>query len=117
MAESNFLFVWRHAARPRIYRSLSDAKALGADVRMVYSPLDAFGSRRPIRTREVVFFAVGFETTRPANAMAVWQAEREKIPNFSILVSHVLVPPAMEAISRSPACRVQGFLAPGHVCM
>src|SRR5208337_170100 len=68
-------------------------------------------------TREVVFFAVGFETTAPANAMAVWEAKREKVVNFSMLVSHVLVPPAMEAILSSPDCRVQAFLAAGHVCM
>ena len=96
--------------------SLLDAKALGADVRIVYSPLDGLELARTNPHREVVFFAVGFETTAPANAMAVWQAHQEKIANFSMLVSHVLVPPAMEAILSSPACRVQGFLAAGHVC-
>ncbi len=101
---------------PGSRRSLSDAKAEGADVRMVYSPLDAvkIASANPLR--QVVFFAVGFETTAPANAMAVWQAARLGLDNFSILVAHVLVPPAMEAILSSPNCRIQGFLAPGHVC-
>lgn len=102
---------------PGSSQSLLDAKSLGADVRIVYSPLDAVQLARANPKREVVFFAVGFETTAPANAMAVWQAEREKIPNFSMLVSHVLVPPAMEAILSSPDCRVHGFLAAGHVCM
>lgn len=102
---------------PGSTQSLFDAKALGADVRIVYSPLDALKLARSNPKREVVFFAVGFETTAPANAMAVWQAEREKIPNFSMIVSHVLVPPAMEAILGSSDCRVQAFLAAGHVCM
>jgi hydrogenase expression/formation protein HypD len=96
--------------------SLFDAKAGGADVRIVYSPLDALHLARANPGREVVFFAVGFETTAPANAMAVWQAAQAGIANFSILVAHVLVPPAMTAILASPHCRVQGFLAPGHVC-
>jgi len=102
---------------PGSTQSLFDAKASGADVRIVYSPLDALHLARSHPKREVVFFAVGFETTAPANAMAVWEAERENIPNFSMLVSHVLVPPAMEAILSSPDCRVQAFLAAGHVCM
>jgi len=102
---------------PGSTQSLFDAKAVGADVRIVYSPLDALQLARSNPQREVVFFAVGFETTAPANAMAVWKAERESIPNFSMLVSHVLVPPAMEAILSSPDCRVQAFLAAGHVCM
>jgi hydrogenase expression/formation protein HypD len=96
--------------------SLFDAKASGADVRIVYSPLDALKLARANPRREVVFFAVGFETTAPANAMAVWQAKREALANFSILVAHVLVPPAMEAILQSPNRRVQAFLAAGHVC-
>ncbi len=96
--------------------SLFDAKARGADVRIVYSPLDAVQLARATPEREVVFFAVGFETTAPANAMAVWQAERMGVKNFSILCAHVLVPPAMEAVIESPGCRVQAFLAPGHVC-
>jgi hydrogenase expression/formation protein HypD len=102
---------------PGSTQSLFDVKALGADVRILYSPLDALQLARSNPKREVVFFAVGFETTAPANAMAVWEAEREKIPNFSMLVSHVLVPPAMEAILSSPDCRVEAFLAAGHVCM
>ncbi|HTT20008.1 MAG TPA: hydrogenase formation protein HypD [Candidatus Sulfotelmatobacter sp.] len=102
---------------PGSTQSLFDAKALGADVRIVYSPLDALKLARSNPKRELVFFAVGFETTAPANAMAIWQAERERIPNFSMIVSHVLVPPAMEAILSSPACCVQAFLAAGHVCM
>ena len=96
--------------------SLLDAKAKGADVRIVYSPLDAVALARANPTREVVFFAVGFETTAPANAMALWQADREDLGNFSVLVAHVLVPPAMEAILTSRECRVDGFLAAGHVC-
>ena len=102
---------------PGSTQSLLEAKASGADVRIVYSPLDALQLARTNPDREIVFFAVGFETTAPANAMAVWEAERRKVPNFSMLVSHVLVPPAMEAILSSPDCRVQAFLAAGHVCM
>jgi len=97
-------------------RDLLSVKAAGGDVRIVYSPLDALKLARKHPDREVVFFAVGFETTAPANAMAVYQASRAGVANFSILVSHVLVPPAMEAILSSPANRVQGFLAAGHVC-
>lgn len=95
---------------------LLSVKAGGGDVRMVYSPLDALelAARNP--EREVVFFAVGFETTAPANAMAVREAARRGLDNFSILCSHVLVPPAMEAILSAPGNRVQGFLAAGHVC-
>ncbi|MGE5345904.1 MAG: hydrogenase formation protein HypD, partial [Acidithiobacillales bacterium] len=88
----------------------------GGDVRMVYSPLDALEIARRNPGREVVFFAVGFETTAPANATAVWQAKKAGIGNFSLLVSHVLVPPAMEVILGAPTNRVQGFLAAGHVC-
>jgi hydrogenase expression/formation protein HypD len=95
---------------------LLSLKAGGADVRIVYSPLDAVKVARENPQREVVFFAVGFETTAPPNAMAVFQAKREGLQNFSLLVSHVLVPPAMEAILGSPTNRVQGFLAAGHVC-
>lgn len=102
---------------PGSSESLFDAKAHGADVRIVYSPRDALSLARDNPNREVVFFAVGFETTAPANAMAVWEADRQNIPNFSMLVSHVLVPPAMEAILTSPDCHVQAFLAAGHVCM
>jgi hydrogenase expression/formation protein HypD len=88
----------------------------GGDIRVVYSPMDALDIARRNPERQVVFFAVGFETTAPANAMAVYQAHREGLTNFSVLVSHVLVPPAIEAILSSPANRVQGFLAAGHVC-
>ncbi len=92
------------------------AKARGADVRIVYSPLDAVEVARREPERRVVFFAVGFETTAPANAMAVWQAAREGIENFSMLVAHVLVPPALEALLGADDCQIQGLLAPGHVC-
>jgi hydrogenase expression/formation protein HypD len=95
---------------------LFSVKAKGGDVRIVYSPLDALKLARDNPQRQVVFFAVGFETTAPANAMAVFQAHSEKITNFSILVSHVLVPPAMEALLSAPDNRTQGFLAAGHVC-
>jgi hydrogenase expression/formation protein HypD len=95
---------------------LFEARANGADVRIVYSPMDALKIARENPTRNVVFFGVGFETTAPANAMAVWQARQEGLANFSILVSHMLVPPAMRLILRSPANRVQGFIGPGHVC-
>ena len=95
---------------------LLSVKAQGGDVRMVYSPLDALRIAQQNPERQVVFFAVGFETTAPANAMAVWQAREQGIRNFSILSSHVLVPPAMETILSSPTNRVQGFLAAGHVC-
>jgi len=91
-------------------------KSRGGDVRMVYSPLEAVKMARENPDREVVFLAVGFETTAPGNAMAVKQAAAEGLTNFSEIVSHVLVPPAMEAILSSPSCRVQGFLAAGHVC-
>jgi hydrogenase expression/formation protein HypD len=92
------------------------AKSEGGDVRPVYSPLDALALARAHPDREVVFFAVGFETTAPANAMAVWRAHKLGIGNFSILCSHVLVPPAMEVILSDADCCVQGFLAAGHVC-
>ena len=95
---------------------LLSVKARGGDVRMVYSPLDAVKLAEQNPAREVVFFGVGFETTAPATAMAVYQAARKGLKNFSMLVSHVLVPPAMEALLSSPECRVQGFLAAGHVC-
>jgi hydrogenase expression/formation protein HypD len=97
-------------------KDLLAVKAEGGDVRIVYSPLDAVAIARQNPQRQVVFFAVGFETTAPANAMAVLQAQREGLGNFSLLVSHVLVPPAMQAILASPQNRVQGFLAAGHVC-
>ncbi len=96
--------------------SLLAAKARGADVRMVYSPLDALRIARDTRDRQVVFFAIGFETTAPATAMTVAQAARDGIENFSLLVCHVLVPPAIEALLSAPDNQVQGFLAAGHVC-
>ncbi len=103
----------------RVPGSASDlfqVRARGGDVRIVYSPLDALELARRHPDREVVFFAVGFETTAPANAMAVWHARQLGITNFSILVSHVTVPPAMTAILESTDNRVQAFLAAGHVC-
>jgi hydrogenase expression/formation protein HypD len=95
---------------------LLQLKSQGADVRVVYSPLDAVNLAAANPEKKVVFFAIGFETTAPPNAMAVWLAARRGLKNFSVLVSHVLVPPAMTAILRSPGNRVQGFLGPGHVC-
>lgn len=95
---------------------LFSVKAAGGDVRMVYSPLDAVKLAQKHPDRQVVFFAVGFETTAPANAMAVYHAKQLGLRNFSILCSHVLVPPAMEALLGSPDTLVQGFLAAGHVC-
>ena len=92
------------------------ARAAGADVRVVYSPLDAVALAEAHPDAQVVFFAVGFETTAPANATAVLLAARKRLGNFSILVAHVRVPPALEAILASPFCKVQGFLAAGHVC-
>ena len=101
---------------PGSHYDLFRVKSRGGDVRIVYSPLDAVNLARSHPDREVVFFAVGFETTAPANAMAVHQAARQGLENFSLLVSHVLVPPAMEAILSAPDCVVNGFLAAGHVC-
>jgi len=95
---------------------LLGVKAAGGDVRIVYSPLDAVKLARKFPEKEVIFFAIGFETTAPANALAVYQAHELQIENFSILASHVLVPPAMEAILSAEQCRVTGFLAAGHVC-
>jgi hydrogenase expression/formation protein HypD len=95
---------------------LLSAKARGGNVRVVYSPLDALRYAEQNPGLEVVFFAVGFETTAPATAMAVWQAARRNVTNFSLLVSHVLVPPAVQTILRAKDCRVRGFLAAGHVC-
>lgn len=95
---------------------LLQVRARGGNVRLVYSPLDAVDIARQNPDQQVVFFAVGFETTAPANAMAVWRAKQLGIENFSMLVSHVTVPPAMAAIMDSSDNRVQGFLAAGHVC-
>lgn len=101
---------------PGTHGDLLGARARGADVRVVYSPLDAVEIAREAPEREIVFFAVGFETTAPANALACWRAKREGLANFSMLASHVLVPPAIRALLESPGNRVQGFLAAGHVC-
>ena len=101
---------------PGSERDLFQIKSEGGDIRTVYSPLDALKLARNNPDKEVVFFAVGFETTAPANAMAVFQAKEQGIANFSLLVSHVLVPPAIAAIMQSPTNRVQAFLAAGHVC-
>jgi hydrogenase expression/formation protein HypD len=101
---------------PGTKQDLLSVKADGGDVRVVYSPLDCLKIAAENPERTVVFFAVGFETTAPANAMAVWQAKRRGLTNFAMLVSHVLVPPAMSALLSSPAARIQGFLAAGHVC-
>ena len=101
---------------PGTKKDLFVVKAGGGDVRVVYSPLDCLKIARDNPDKQIVFFAVGFETTAPANAMAVYQAHQQGATNFSVLVSHVLVPPAMEAILSSPSNRVQGFLAAGHVC-
>jgi hydrogenase expression/formation protein HypD len=91
-------------------------KSRGADVRVVYSPMDCLKIAHAHPDKKIVFFAIGFETTAPANAMSVWQARAQGIGNYSILTSHVLVPPAMAAILESPLNRVQAFLGPGHVC-
>ncbi|MCU0617092.1 MAG: hydrogenase formation protein HypD [Gemmatimonadaceae bacterium] len=101
---------------PGTDRDLFRVKSEGGDVRVVYSPLDAVALARKHPDKQVVFFGIGFETTAPANAMAVHVAKREGLRNFSMLVSHVLVPPAIDAIMRSPTNRVQAFLAAGHVC-
>jgi hydrogenase expression/formation protein HypD len=95
---------------------LLSVKAGGGDVRIIYSPLDAVKLAEQNPAKEVVFFGVGFETTAPATAMAVFQAAQKGLKNFSLLISHVLVPPAIEALMSSPNCRVQAFLAAGHVC-
>ncbi len=101
---------------PGSEKDLFKVKSEGADVRIVYSPMDAITLARKHPERQVVFFAVGFETTAPANAMAVAQAAKLGLTNFSILASHVLVPPAIRAVLASPLSRIQGFLAAGHVC-
>lgn len=101
---------------PGSRKDLFRVKSEGGDVRVVYSPLDAVKLARENPDHEIVFFGIGFETTAPANAMAVDLAQREGLDNFSMLVSHVLVPPAIEAIMTAPNSRVQAFLAAGHVC-
>ena len=95
---------------------LFQVRANGGDIRIAYSPMEAVRIAREHPDRQVVFFGVGFETTAPANATAAWQARREGLKNFSMLTSHVLVPPAIRLLLSSPANRVQGFIAPGHVC-
>ncbi|HZV06444.1 MAG TPA: hydrogenase formation protein HypD [Gemmataceae bacterium] len=95
---------------------LLQVKSQGGDVRVVYSPLDAVNLAATHPNRKVVFFAIGFETTAPPNAMAVWMARKRRLTNFSVLVSHVLVPPMITAILQAPGNRVQAFLGPGHVC-
>jgi hydrogenase expression/formation protein HypD len=101
---------------PGSKRSLLESKAAGADVRILYSPLEAVNIAREHPEREVVFFAVGFETTAPANALSVLHAKLSGINNYSILASHVLVPPAIEAVMNDEEASIQGFLAAGHVC-
>ena len=101
---------------PGSRESLLDVKGSGGDVRVVYSPLDAVKLAAAHPERQVVFLAIGFETTAPANAMAAKLAHDRGLKNFSLLVSHVRVPPAIRGIMTSPGCRVQAFLAAGHVC-
>jgi hydrogenase expression/formation protein HypD len=101
---------------PGTHKDLLSVKATGGDVRTVYSPLDAVKVAQENPDKEIVFFAVGFETTAPANALSVVRAEQLGLTNYSLLISHVLVPPAIEALLASPDCRINGFLAAGHVC-
>jgi hydrogenase expression/formation protein HypD len=101
---------------PGSEKSLLDAKAEGADVRILYSPLEAVKLAQDNPEKEVVFFAVGFETTAPANALSVVQAHQLGVTNYSILASHVLVPPAIEAVMNDQESNIQAFLAAGHVC-
>jgi len=101
---------------PGSKKSLLEAKAIGGDLRILYSPLEAVTIAKENPTKEVVFFAVGFETTAPANALSVLHAEKLGLKNYSILASHVLVPPAMEAILADELCRIDAFLGAGHVC-
>jgi hydrogenase expression/formation protein HypD len=101
---------------PGSEKDLFQVKSEGGDVRVVYSPLDAVVQAQKNPERQVVFFGIGFETTAPANAMAVKMAAQQGVRNFSLLVSHVLVPPAIAAVMSSPQCRVNAFLAAGHVC-
>jgi len=101
---------------PGSRNDLFRVRAAGGDVRIVYSPMDAVKLARAMPHRRVVFFGIGFETTAPPNAMAVWEARRANLTNFSMLASHVLVPPAIRLLLGSPGNEVQGFIAPGHVC-
>lgn len=101
---------------PGSHSDLFGVKSRGGDVRIVYSPLDCLKIAQENPTKQVVFFAVGFETTAPVNGMSVFEAKRQGLSNYSILVSHVLVPPALEAVLASPNRKVDGFIAAGHVC-
>ncbi len=101
---------------PGSRRDLLGVKADGGDVRVVYSPMDAVKFARALPSRQVVFFGIGFETTAPANAMAVWEARRQGLANFSLLVSQVMTPPAIRMLLESPDNQVDAFIAPGHVC-
>jgi hydrogenase expression/formation protein HypD len=101
---------------PSSHQDLLSSKAQGADIRIVYSPLDVLKIAQDNPNREVVFFAVGFETTAPTTALAAQQAKQLGLKNFSLLTCHVCVPPVMQALLASPNCQVQGFLAAGHVC-
>jgi hydrogenase expression/formation protein HypD len=101
---------------PGSQRDLFQVRAAGGNVKIVYSPMDCLKIARANPDKKVVFFAIGFETTAPANAMAVFQAKSQGLKNFSLLVSHVCVPPSITGILQSPQNRVQGFLGPGHVC-
>ncbi|MEN2997443.1 MAG: hydrogenase formation protein HypD, partial [Brevinematia bacterium] len=101
---------------PGTEKDLFTVREEGGDVRVVYSPMDALKIAIKSPDKEVVFFGIGFETTAPANAMAIYQAKRMGIKNFSMLVSHFLIPPAMEIILNSEHRKISGFLAPGHVC-
>jgi hydrogenase expression/formation protein HypD len=101
---------------PGSKKSLLQSKALGADLRVLYSPLEAVKIAQQNPDKEVVFFAVGFETTAPANALSVLHAEKLGLTNYSILSSHVLVPPAIETLMKDPENKIDGFLAAGHVC-
>jgi hydrogenase expression/formation protein HypD len=101
---------------PGSQTDLLQVRAGGGDVRVAYSPMEALKVARALPSRQVVFLGIGFETTAPANALTIWQAKHQGLTNFSMLVSHVLVPPAIRLLLSSPHIRVQGFIAPGHVC-
>jgi hydrogenase expression/formation protein HypD len=102
---------------PGSRKSLLQAKADGADVRMVYSPMDALALARKHPEREVVFFGIGFETTMPATALTILQAERERVGNFSVFCNHITIVPTIKAVLDSPDLQLDGFLGPGHVSM
>jgi hydrogenase expression/formation protein HypD len=120
LAETKGVILASYGDMLRVPGSTTDllrVKAKGGDVRMVYSPLDALRLAKENPSREVVFFGIGFETTAPPNAAAVWQAARQGVMNFSLLASHVLVPPALRALLSAKGNRVEGLIAPGHVCV